>query len=260
MGERPCWQLQSPSVFEIGNSLRDARVRKGLELAELEAETKIRASYLRALEEERFDALPGDSYVKGFLRTYAERLGLDGQLYVDEYNSRFSLAEEPVVASRDRGRTRRSRAESHAVVVALVGILAVTVLVIAAWKFGATGSEGGPSSAPPVSTSAPPVSATTDAGTGSTAEGEPVNLSVTAVDGPSRIEVRRGSALGEFVWEGTLEEGESQVFRGVELWLQVSRPGNLEFLLGGSPVSGFTGKKPVVLVASADGLERAPSP
>jgi hypothetical protein len=72
--------------------------------------------------------------------------------------------------------------------------------------------------------------------------------------------VRRGSALGEFVWEGTLEKGESQVFRGVELWLQVSRPGNLEFMLGGSPVSGFTGKKPVVLVASADGLERAPSP
>jgi hypothetical protein len=249
-------------VFEIGNSLRDARVRKGLELAELEAETKIRASYLRALEEERFDALPGDSYVKGFLRTYAERLGLDGQLYVDEYNSRFSLAEEPVVASRDRGRTRRSRAESHAVVVALVGILAVTVLVIAAWKFGATGDEGGgsPPLPPALSTPAPPASATTDGGSGSTAQGEPVDLSVTAVDGPSRIEVRRGSALGEFVWEGTLEEGESQVFRGGELWLQVSRPGNLEFMLGGSPVSGFTGKKPVVLVASADGLERAPSP
>ena len=78
-------------VFEIGNSLRDARVRQGLELTSLEAETKIRAKYLRALEEEQFEQLPGDTYVKGFLRTYADRLGLDGQLYVDEYNSRFSL-------------------------------------------------------------------------------------------------------------------------------------------------------------------------
>ena len=63
-------------------------------------ETKIRAKYLRALEEERFDLLPGDTYVKGFLRIYAERLGLDGQLYVDEYNSRFSLADEPVLATQ----------------------------------------------------------------------------------------------------------------------------------------------------------------
>jgi cytoskeletal protein RodZ len=248
-------------VFEIGNSLRDARVRKGLELTDLEAETKIRARYLRALEEEQFDALPGDSYVRGFLRTYAERLGLDGQLYVDEYSSRFSLAEEPVVAARDKRRARRSRAESHAVVVALVGILAVTVLVIAAWRFGATGEEeaNAPPS-PPAETPAATEPAVTDPATVTSPAAEPVDLSVTAVRGPSRLEVHRGSALGEFVWEGTLEEGESQVFRGVELWLEVSRPGNLDFLLDGSPVDGFTGRRPVVLVASAEGLERAPAP
>ena len=67
---------------------------------------------------------------------------------------------------------------------------------------------------------------------------------------------RSASSYGK----GRCEEGESQVFRGIELWLQVSRPRNLEFLLDGSPVSGFTGEKPIVLVASADGLERAPSP
>ena len=66
-------------MFEIGNSLRDARVRQGLELPELETQTKIRAKYLKALEEEQFDLLPGEAYVKGFLRTYADRLGLDGQ-------------------------------------------------------------------------------------------------------------------------------------------------------------------------------------
>jgi cytoskeletal protein RodZ len=77
-------------VFEIGTTLRDARLRLGLDLYELEAATKIRAKYLRALEEERFDVLPAQTYVKGFLRSYAEALGLDGRLFVDEYVTRFS--------------------------------------------------------------------------------------------------------------------------------------------------------------------------
>ena len=56
-------------MFEIGNSLREARFRQQLEFGELEQATKIRARYLRALEEESFDTLPAQTYVKGFLRT-----------------------------------------------------------------------------------------------------------------------------------------------------------------------------------------------
>jgi len=76
-------------MFEIGNSLREARVRRGVDYAQAELATKIRGKYLRALEEEQFSLLPAQTYIKGFLRTYAEYLGLDGQLYVDEFNSRF---------------------------------------------------------------------------------------------------------------------------------------------------------------------------
>ena len=83
-----------PRMFEIGSSLREARTRQGLELAELETRTKIRAKYLRALEADQFEVLPGHTYVKGFLRTYADSLGLDGQLYVDEYNSRYVPGED----------------------------------------------------------------------------------------------------------------------------------------------------------------------
>ena len=100
-------------MFEIGNSLREARLRQGYELPRVEADTKIRAKYLRALEEERFEVLPGETYVKGFLRTYAEYLGLDGQLYVDEFNSRFTREEEPLTPPRPRrqapSRSRASR-------------------------------------------------------------------------------------------------------------------------------------------------------
>src|SRR2546430_2125416 len=66
-----------------------ARVRQGLDYPQIELATKIRAKYIGALEDEQFGILPAQPYVKGFLRTYAEFLGLDGQLYVDEYSSRF---------------------------------------------------------------------------------------------------------------------------------------------------------------------------
>ena len=94
-------------MFEIGSSLREARIRQSLEFDELEARTKVRAKYLRHLEEERFDQLPGHAYTKGFLRVYADALGLDGRLYVEEYNSRY-------VAGEESGAPRVSRAPPSA--------------------------------------------------------------------------------------------------------------------------------------------------
>ena len=81
-------------MFAIGSSLREARTRQALEFEEMECRTKVRGKYLRMLEEERFDQLPGHTYTKGFLRVYADSLGLDGRLYVDEYNSRFVAGDE----------------------------------------------------------------------------------------------------------------------------------------------------------------------
>src|SRR5919206_1338713 len=71
----------------IGDRLREARMRQGLDLTEVEAATKIRAKYLRAMENDEFSMLPGTTYVKSFLRTYAEYLGLDAQLLVEEFRA-----------------------------------------------------------------------------------------------------------------------------------------------------------------------------
>src|ERR671932_1832795 len=71
----------------IGERLREARMRQGRDLSEVEAATKIRAKYLRALENDEFSMLPGGTFVKSFLRTYAEYLGLDAQLLVEEYRA-----------------------------------------------------------------------------------------------------------------------------------------------------------------------------
>jgi transcriptional regulator with XRE-family HTH domain len=72
----------------IGATLREARMRARIDIAQIESETKIRAKYLRALENEEWDLLPGPTYVKSFLRTYADALGLDSRLLLEEYKLR----------------------------------------------------------------------------------------------------------------------------------------------------------------------------
>src|SRR5256885_10293441 len=113
-------------MFEIGNSLREARLRQQLDFPELEQQTKIRAKYLKALEDEQFEVLPAPTYVKGFLRNYADALGLEGQLYVDEYNSRFVTGEEDIpLRPRDYQRRPQSprgqRFETRGALLTLVG-------------------------------------------------------------------------------------------------------------------------------------------
>ena len=74
---------------EIGQTLRETRLRNRVDITEVEAGTKIRAKYLRALENEEWDLLPGPTFVKTFLRSYADYLGLDSRLLVEEYKQRF---------------------------------------------------------------------------------------------------------------------------------------------------------------------------
>ena len=102
---------------EIGQTLRETRMRNRVDITEVEAGTKIRAKYLRALENEEWDLLPGPTFVKTFLRSYADYLGLDSRLLVEEYKQRFERPStggaDPVRAAAgagvDRRRERRRR-------------------------------------------------------------------------------------------------------------------------------------------------------
>lgn len=121
-------------MFELGNNLREARQRRRIDLVVAEQDTKIRSKYLAALETEDFDVLPGPVFVRGFLRTYSRYLGLDAQLFVDEYNARFGRFEEvedhdsPVLGrpglalERDRRGRRAMRAVAVLTVVAIAGL------------------------------------------------------------------------------------------------------------------------------------------
>src|ERR671921_1594935 len=111
---------------EIGAALREARMRQRIDISEIEAQTKIRAKYLRALENEEWDLLPGPTYVKSFLRSYADSLGLDGRLLVEEYklrHERLSDAElQPITprSQRDRRRRRTAPGAGRDILVAVV--------------------------------------------------------------------------------------------------------------------------------------------
>jgi len=219
-------------VFEIGNSLREARLRRELELPEAEQGTKIRQKYLRALEDERFELLPAHTYVKGFLRTYAEYLGLDGQLYVDEYNSRYVIGEEeaPLRARRvpaAKGR-QADRRESRVVVVALLAIALVTFLVIAAWRFGGPEKEpvrGLQQGAAPAVTPKPQPKKT-----------GPARVELRATRGDSYVIVRSQSSIGNVLYQGTLERGQQQRFQGTVLWVRLKSPKNVLVRLNGNRV------------------------
>ena len=215
-------------MFDIGSSLREARLRQELDFPELEERTKIRPKYLRALEDERFDILPAPTYVRGFLRSYAEALGLDGQPFVDEYNSRFTVGEDdaPVRARRvPAPRSERGPRESRMAVVALVAIAIATALVIAAWKFG--GPEG--EKVPGLATSG------SSGQTASRAKGT-ARMVVRATNGSSWMEVRATSAAGKLLYSGTLEQGQRKSFEGRTLQLALAEPANVVVRVNGNRI------------------------
>jgi transcriptional regulator with XRE-family HTH domain len=83
-------------VPPIGDSLREARMRQNLDIADVEERTKIRAKYLRALENEEFGLLPGPTAVRAFLRTYAQLLGLDPHVLLEEFRASHDTEEAEV--------------------------------------------------------------------------------------------------------------------------------------------------------------------
>jgi len=224
-------------VFDIGSSLRDARTRQALDFPELEERTKIRPKYLRALEDERFDILPAPTYIRGFLRSYAEALGLEGQPFVDEYNSRFAVDEEATIRARRVPVPRNTHAgrESRIAVVALLAIAILTALVIAAWRFGGTNGEAVPGLTPQGQAKS----------SSSSAPGR-AKLVVQAVVGSSWMEVRLRSSSGRLLYSGTLERGQTKSFVGRKLQLALAHPANVAVRVNGNRVELPTGTAFVV--------------
>jgi cytoskeleton protein RodZ len=218
-------------LFQIGSSLRTAREHQQLELAAVERETRIRTKYLQALEEEHFDVLPGTAYVKGFLRTYADFLGLDGPRFVDEFNERFAPTEMPEATPPVR--IRRPRKWLDARLVAIPLAVGIGLLV---WRLTGAGGGGHPQHHVALSPPAPHVRVSTTTHTPAPAPApRTARLALFARRGPCWLSVRLGSATGTTIYERTLEPGQSARFAGRRLWVRIGAPWNLDATLNGKP-------------------------
>jgi cytoskeleton protein RodZ len=240
-------------MFEIGNSLREARLRQGLDFPEIEQATKIRPKYLRALEDEQFDILPGQTYVKGFLRSYAEYLGLDGQLYVDEYNSRYiHVDEETPLRARSTSSLGGAgpRFESSIVLVALAAIAIVTLLVFAAWRFGSNTPHT--AGIPDYSTEPPAAQPKRTQPAARPSRLPKARLIITGALGDSWVEVHANQPAGRLLFQGTVAAGRSVMF-GTErvyrrYFVRIGRPGNLRLTVNGK-VRELPARGPVFVTA-----------
>jgi cytoskeletal protein RodZ len=250
-------------MFEIGESLREARLKRELSPADVQKAIRIRDRYLQALEEERWELLPGDAYVKGFLRTYADFLGLDGSLYVDEYNSRFAQPEEAVIVPERFARpVRLKRRGSLLRPAVVIGALVAIVVGLAAWQLGGSST---PSSAPSGHTTTTAPHTTTGARTPPPQKPTkhvtvalPTHAVLVASRGPCWLEVRQSNAGGTLIYENTLQQGETLpvTLTSGPVWLRIGSPSSLDIRLGGKVVQGLPAQ-PVNVVVNRRGWKLA---
>ncbi len=245
-------------MADIGNTLREARIRKGLTIKDVEAVTKIRSKYLEALEQDDFSVLPGPAFVSGFLRSYATYLKVDGEALLDEYKRYHEpqhedgsvLRVEPSKHSRSRGVAERQKRKNRRLQrgYVFVGILAVVVIILLAWwgNWGRQQAAGlDPESIPDrgSTTSLANVSSTTTE-PGSQAStttvslvvsGENITVVVRVTTGSCWMVVREDSKDGAELYAGTLSEGGQKTFDSSKrYWMNVGKPDVLALTINGT--------------------------
>jgi cytoskeleton protein RodZ len=132
----PSENLHNWNVGVIGDSLSEARTRRGVDLEEVHAATGIRPRYLRAIEQEDWDALPEEFYARSFIRKYAQFLGVDPEPLVEEYRGQRGGADRGEAPTTPFARTTSRRAEAlrrrrrRQAVYTWVGAAAVVVAIV----------------------------------------------------------------------------------------------------------------------------------
>lgn len=227
-------------------------MRQGIDYPAAEAGTRIRTRYLRAMEEEQFDLLPDPSYVRGFLRAYASYLGLDPQLVIDEYDSRFGgIGPDAAGEGRRFGRPRRDgsprRREAQLLWLAIGGVTGVALL---GWLgIGSDSNQTATAPVPGVPTTTAPASTTS----------APLDLVVTGRGSRgSYLEVRNQSESGATVYSGVLVPGATRAFSFADAaWVRIGAPRSVSLQVNGEalPITGGTG----TFLVTASGAERLPA-
>lgn len=141
----------------VGTILREARNRRKVELSEVEAATRIRLRYLRAIEAEEWDVLPGGFYTRGFIRTYASFLGLDGERLVEDYRGQVERWHR-APAEQARGPAGGGEPLQRRLRVPVAGLVVAAVIAVAAIAIVAIPGGGGGGQSPPALPNSSPAS------------------------------------------------------------------------------------------------------
>lgn len=235
------------AVFDVGASLAAARETRGLSLADAERLTCIRAKYLAALERGDWSALPGRTYARAFLRTYAHALDLDPDRFVAAFEELMPEPEDQAIGLPPPPRRRPGRGSAAAAV----------VVVVAAAIVGWEATHRTSRTLPPASASAATVHRSSGVlGTHHTRRtttrarpAAPAPLVVRATRGDCWLLVRRGGAGGPVLYEGTLRQGSTVRFAAPRVWVRLGAPGMVEAQRGGERVAGLTGMSPLDVTA-----------
>jgi cytoskeleton protein RodZ len=247
-------------VFEIGTTLREARVRRKLTLQQVEEDTKIRVKYLQAMENEDFDVMPGSTYVKGFLRTYATYLGLDARIVLDEYGSRLGPRDEhEPFGGSSALRPRVHRRRNTLLFVAVLCLLVLAVLY--ALGLGREQAQEAPPTRPEAlgiespSPSPEASPATTPTPSPTAAKVPPNQVRITARDGDCWLRVRRGGADGAIAFEGVVPKGTTRVWQAEVLWVRIGSPSVIGIRVGGEVQPPIERAGPVDVLIEGGELE-----
>lgn len=255
-------------MTELGKHLREARLKKGLELDDIQNATKIQKRYLEAIEEGNLDVLPGHFYARAFIKSYAEAVGLDPEIVLEHINE-TPLAkppvEEPTVPSRRAKRERSPIQTSKWFLKTLLGLFAgliVLVIVIAVSQLNtaerneeATESPreetNGVSEAPDMESPAEPIeepaveeqlspalSYVAQEGGAHQYEltgAEQIEIAISTTD-RCWIELRKDGRSGESIFASELSPGSSERWTlsdASSAWLRLGRPHNVTIEVNG---------------------------
>jgi cytoskeleton protein RodZ len=218
-------------VFEIGSTLRETRVRRKTTLQQAEDDTKIRVKYIQAMENDDFDLMPSAAYVKGFLRTYSEYLGLDADVMIEEYRSRFEPNEEhePFGGNSALGKPRAHRRRNTLAFIAVICLLIIGVLYV----IGRGNPANKPTTPPPV-TVLSPTPRTTPSAHQTAAAAKHFTVRLVAAGGSCWVQVRTSGIAGPIVYQSTMPQGQVHALKThVPLYVRLGVPAYVSITVDG---------------------------
>jgi hypothetical protein len=245
------------SAQTLGQMLRRERQLRDIPLDRIEEATRIRSAQLRAIEDDRLEALPAEAYARGFVRTYAEYLGLNGDDVVAIFNEQWNRSAhraEPAPPQTPVSVARRSPAGLFSLWVGVACLLLVGSAVL--YVMG--GSGGGHAAQPPPTTHPPATQPATNPTTSSTqpppsVQPAGVRMTVTAAQGSCWLEARRGSASGALLAERTLAPGQAVHLRGPRVWLRLGDPTSVRLRVNGKALKNAYPAQPINLLVTPHG-------